>query len=140
MDRGRESTAAVAVRGRPVYRPPSIREVSLRIRSRGDFRIEFYDWLDDFYRFPAERERMVKDEIAPLFDRRLEAFMAAAVHHLCMRHNISVPSWVNDDRYCLKEPWFYPAEVSVRAIQFVESPAAFRARNIFTFANVLERR
>lgn len=137
MEQRRESGAAAAVGVRPAYRPPSIREVSLRIRSRGDFRVEFYDWLDDFYRFPAERERMVGDEIAPLFDRRPEAFMAAAVHP---RYNIPVMLWMNRDRYCLRDPWFYPAEVSMRAIQLVESPGAFRARNIFTFANVLERR
>lgn len=38
------------------------------------------------------------------------------------------------------EPSVYPPELRLRAIQFVESPGAFRARNIFTFANVLERR
>jgi len=121
------------------YRPPSIQEVSLLIRSWEDFRVHFYDWLDDFYGFPGERERMVRDEIVPLSDRRLEAFMAAAVHHLCLRHGTPVPPWVNDERYVLRDPWFYPGEVSVRAVEFVESPAAFRARNIFTFANVLER-
>lgn len=119
--------------------PPSIREVSMLIRSWQDFRVHFYDWLDDFYGFPEERERMVRDEIVPVWDCRLEAFMAAAVHHLCLRHGTPVPPWMNDERYVLLYPWFYPGEVSVRAIEFVESPGAFRARNIFTFAEVLDR-
>lgn len=109
MKQGRSSVPEGVTTGRRTYRPPSIRGVSLRIHSWEDFRIEFYDWLDDFYRFPEERERMVRDGIAPLPDRRLEAFMAAAVHHLCLRYGLGVPSWVDDER------------------------------NIFTFANVLER-
>jgi len=139
VEEGRGFVGVEPARVRRPYRPPSIREVSLRVRSWEDFRVELYNWLDEFYRFPEERERMVRDEIAALPDRRLEAFMAAAVHHLCLRYGLRVPSWVNDERYCLSDPWFYPPELSVRAIQFVESPVAFRLRNIFTFANVLDR-
>lgn len=122
-----------------VYCPPSIRDVSEQVHTWEDFRVHFYDWLDDFYRFPAHRERMVQDEIAPLFDQRIAAFIAAAVHHLCMRHHLPVPQWVYKDCYYLPDPWFYPPELNLRAIEIVESPAAFRDRNIFTFANVLER-
>jgi hypothetical protein len=121
------------------YGPKTIREVSQQIITWEDFRVHFYSWLDDYYQFPSERERMIRDEIVPLFDRRISAFLAAAVHQLCMIDGLPVPPWVYHDPYYLPEPWFYPPELSIRAIQIVESLGAFRDRNIFVFANTLER-
>lgn len=65
--------------------------------------------------------------------------MTFASNHLCLEHGLPVPAWVYKARYYLDDPWFYPSEVNLRAIEITESPGAFRARNIFTFANVLER-
>lgn len=121
------------------YRPPTIREVSERIKSWEDFRYHFYNWLDDFYHYPEERERMIRDEIVPTYAEHVTAFLAAAVHHLCLKYGLKPPAWVMNPRYFLKDPWFYPNYISVRPIQFVESPGAFRIRNIFTFRNVLDR-
>lgn len=121
------------------YRPSTIREISALIRSREDFRYHFYNWLDDFYRYPEERERMVQEEIESTYDERITAFLAAAVHQLCLWHGLKVPAWVMKPKYFLKDPWFYPNHISIRPIQFVESPGAFRIRNIFTFRNVLDR-
>lgn len=121
------------------YRPVSIREVSKRITSWEDFRVFFYEWLDDFYLYPECRVWMATEEIVPTYDNRLDAFMAAAVHHLYMKNDLEIPRWVFRDRYYLKDPWFRPAYISVRPIQIVESPGPFRARNIFVFEDVLER-
>ncbi|BDG59737.1 hypothetical protein [Caldinitratiruptor microaerophilus] len=52
---------------------------------------------------------------------------------------VLVLSWVYRDSYYLPEPWFYPPELSIRAIQIVENPGAFLDRNIFVFDNVLQR-
>lgn len=73
VEEGRGFVRAEPTGGRRCYRPPSMREVSLRVRSWEDFRVEFYGWLDDFYRFPEERERMVRDQIALLPDRQAVA-------------------------------------------------------------------
>lgn len=122
-----------------VYRPPTIREVSERIKSWEDFRYEFYNWLDDFYRYPEERERMVRDEIVPTYAKHVTAFLAAAVHELCLRYGISVPQWVMKTEYFLDEPWYYPNFRLHRWILEEESPYAFRIRNIWTRYNVLHR-
>lgn len=122
-----------------VYQPPTLREACQAVASWEDFRVQFYDWLDDFYHYPGQRLLLIAAEIPPLSDQRLEAFAAAAVHQLCLDYGLPVPDWVYKDRFYLEDPWFYPPELNLRAIEIAESPAAFRARNIFTFANVLER-
>ncbi len=122
-----------------VYQPPTLREACQGVAAWEDFRVQFYDWLDDFYHYPELRPRLLAEEPPPLAEPRYEAFVAAAVHQLCLDYGLPVPDWVYKDRFYLEDPWFYPPELNLRAIEIAESPAAFRARNIFTFANVLER-
>lgn len=133
----RDPTREAAARG--AYQPPTLREACQGIASWEDFRVRFFNWLDDFYHYPELRQGLIAEEIPILPEQRLEAFAAAAAHQLCLDYGLPVPDWVYKDRFYLEAPWFYPPELALRAIEIAESPAAFRARNIFTFANVLDR-
>lgn len=137
VEPGRDTARDAATK--KLYQPPTLQKACQGVLSWEDFRVQFYDWLDDFYHYPELRQWLIAEEIPILPEPRFEAFAAAAVHQLCLDYGLPVPDWVYKDRFYLEDPWFYPPELNLRAIEIAESPAAFRARNIFTFANVLER-
>lgn len=122
-----------------MYTPPTWSEKLSGADSEQVFRVFFFEALDDFYGYPDCRAELLRDEIPATCDRQHDAFVAASAHHLCNRFGTPIPSWVYDDRFYLPTPWFYLPEMNLRAMQIAESPAAFRARNIFVFANVLDR-
>jgi hypothetical protein len=50
-----------------------------------------------------------------------------------------MPDWVFKPGRALKRPWFASTLASLRAVLIHESPATFRARNLFVSANALSR-
>ncbi len=72
-------------------------------------------------------------------------FCAASVEWLCEHYRVPCPSWVQNDTYCLPEPWFdspgaHKPQVRERLLQ--QTPEPFTRRNIFCgnrmFANKYE--
>ena len=93
-------------------------------------------FVDDFRREPVEdklREVNIENQMAA-------AFYAAVVEVLAKEKKMPVPKWVYHEKYYLKEPAFPgPLKGEYRILMMLETPLAFKTRNIFVGANILSR-
>jgi hypothetical protein len=95
-------------------------------------------FVDAFRRANAEqRERMTQDPISAAGE--LEGLVAAIVSSLCREVGMTPPAWVAVTRS--PDPFFaFPAKsFALRVRLMLESPPAFRARNVFVPENYLAR-
>jgi hypothetical protein len=74
-------------------------------------------------------------------EHRWAAFVAAAVDQLAWEAEprIEPPAWVREDRFVLAEPWFLLPGWRLRMHQLVDTPAAFKRRNIFGGDRIIAR-
>ena len=95
------------------------------------------NFIDDFKRSPKYGRLAEPPEF---IEEKTNAFIAAAVEQLAINHNLPVPQWTFKKMYHLKEP-FFPSGLKGEYMIFTlrESPLAFKARNIFVSANILDR-
>ncbi|MBM3753740.1 MAG: hypothetical protein FJW38_07145 [Acidobacteria bacterium] len=113
-------------------RPQSIAEVA---RRAGSIEFELADFL---HAFTARRDYAMLEEEPPLLEVAVDnAYLAATAAYLSQQIGHTPPAWVNGPQRVLKEPWFASNSPHLRAVLLVESPAAFRARNLFVSANAL---
>ncbi len=125
----------------------SIREISSKWRSemesgRTPFYGELGNLLDDFRkRCQTEDEMMALVSTPPVATGQPEtdAYLAAVTESLCREHGMLPPAWTEESVYFLPQPWFAGGMESLKAILLVESPVAFRRRNLFVSANALDR-
>src|SRR3954470_14305735 len=117
-------------------------EVAQLTRAGGHFDICVRNFLDEFKQNPkaesleAEPERLRDSfEKGPLYD----AYLAAVAESLSTEHNIPTPVWAWAEDRKLQRPWFALPWAGMRAVLLLESPAAFRSRNLFVSANALSR-
>ncbi|MGP8200169.1 MAG: hypothetical protein ACLQU4_11785 [Limisphaerales bacterium] len=68
-----------------------------------------------------------------------DAYLAATAGELARIHDLPLPGWVAADTRKLHLPWFASPLSALRADLLVESPAAFRSRNLFVSENALTR-
>ncbi|MDB6030846.1 MAG: hypothetical protein JWM16_1184 [Verrucomicrobiales bacterium] len=68
-----------------------------------------------------------------------DAYLAAVAESLVSEHGLAMPAWAWPEDRKLRRPWFALPWDGMRAILLVESPAAFRSRNLFVSANALSR-
>jgi hypothetical protein len=68
-----------------------------------------------------------------------DAYLAAVAEHLAYTHRFPIPSWVGSENRKLHHPWFASQLAGLRAVLILESPPAFRARNLFVSENALSR-
>jgi hypothetical protein len=127
------------------YRPQTARQTLARIQAADDAWIAIGDLLDDWRRAdPSTRCRMINEPMAEAAsddELRWAAFIAAAVDQLAWESQprIEPPDWVRDARYVLPEPWFLLPGWRLRMHQLVDTPAAFKRRNIFGGDRIMSR-
>jgi hypothetical protein len=95
------------------------------------------NFLDDFKRCPNP-DRL--ESPPKSIDNKTDAFLAGCVEHLSRQHQMPIPSWVKEEQYYLKEP-FFPSGLkgSYRIFLLIDSPISFKSRNIYVEYNVLSR-
>jgi len=131
------------VRGRWRIRPKTLAEVAALAAGGDSFDRCLANFLDEFYRSP--NAHALADEpqlLRPRFGEQgqvQDAYLAATAEELCREWQLPVPEWTASADRALHRPWFASPLASLRAVLLVESPAAFRARNLFVSANALTR-
>jgi len=68
-----------------------------------------------------------------------DAYLAATAEELARAHGFAPPDWIWEETRKLHRPWFASPLGSLRAVLLLESPAGFRARNLFVSQNALSR-
>ena len=118
-------------------RPQTAAEVCEGVNDAEDFGRNVRDWQHELLKVTSRPTfaRLIK-EAPPLLRDRLkdggqcDAYLAAYVEWLSDRAGIEAPNWVFDPRRTADRPWFdHPP---LWAQSFVNSPAAFRRRGVFT--------
>ena len=101
------------------------------------------NFLDHFYGAPqAEALAEAPILLTPTqgdIGRVHDAYLAATAEELTRRFSLAVPSWTVDHNRALQRPWFASSLAALRAVLILESPPAFRARNLFVSENALAR-
>ncbi len=125
-------------------RPHSLAEVARRSTDSRAFEFELADFLHEFAFRRDFRNQMSMLEEAPsplhhLGPRGLvcDAYLAAVAVSFASRLDTSAPPWTRAPERTLRQPWFAHPGRHMRALLLVESPAAFRERNLFVTANAL---
>lgn len=127
------------------YQPGSAHDALERILADTDPWVAIGDLVDDWRRSDvADRERMIEAPLSPVDEepeQRWAALIAATVDQLCWesRPRIVPPEWVVDQAYILDEPWFLLPGWRLRMHQLVDTPAAFKRRNIYGGDRILSR-
>lgn len=124
-------------------RPGTLAEVAL-LTQRGDsFDRCLANFLDGFYADPTEAALAgAPHRLGPEMGGRgwmLDAYLAATAEQLAGNFGFKMPGWVLSDDRKLDHPWFASNLGAMRAVLLLESPAVFRARNLFISANALSR-
>ena len=121
-------------------RPQSLADVAQRAVDELAFEYELADFLHEFARLG--NAEMLADAPGLLRDRYpqgviFDAYLAAVGVSLAARAGGLAPSWTRAPERVLQRPWFASPGRHMRALLLVESPAAFRERNLFVSANAL---
>jgi hypothetical protein len=112
------------------------------VRAGHSLEIGLGDFLDGFYRQPdAEAFREEPALLAGMHPdgALVNAFLAAVAEHLARGFALPIPDWVFAPSRYLEKPYFAVRGASFCATLLLESPMAFRSRNLFVTANALSR-
>lgn len=120
----------------------SLAAVAEHSRTREDFSLGYRDFLDGFYAKPnaaglQAEPQLLRDRLKD--EGYADAFLAALAEYLAQRYSYPVSAWTQKSERTLNEPVFAFKSHEGRMFLLVESPAAFRSRNIFISAEALTR-
>src|SRR5262249_10322316 len=124
-------------------RPKTLSEVA-RLTMEGEpFDPCLRNFLDEFYLVPNPEALQAEPcKLAEKFPEKgqiQDAYLAPVAEKLQKENNLPAPEWVLRNERKLKHPWFALPYNSIRAVLLLESPAAFRSRNLFVSENALSR-
>jgi hypothetical protein len=123
-----------------IPRPSSLAEVAARASGAHSFEFELADFLHEFAL--RGNEAMLREQPVLLRERHesgavFDAYLAAVAVSLAGTLGCPAPAWTGAPERILREPWFASRGRHMRALLLVESPAAFRERNLFVSSNAL---
>lgn len=120
--------------------PETLARAAERISAALSLREAVADFLDDLrWARDSDDVRARVAQEPPAVDERSDAYLAAVAEHVSAQHRIPAPAWCLAERLFLDQFWFPSATPALDARCIVESPAAFRRRNIFIGAGSLVR-
>jgi hypothetical protein len=123
-------------------RPKTLAEVAAIARDAESYGYAVPEFLDEFYAEPLP-ERLAEEPrslTAVLNDEGLaDATLAGIADHLSRQYKLKPPAWAFAPGRVLANPWFALKSHGGRMCMLIESPPAFRERNIFISANALTR-
>lgn len=97
------------------------------------------DWYANHF---DERERLVIDPLPEKY-QQWAAFCAASVRWFCSTYEIPCPSWVDNSKYVLSEPWYMNCLPAYWEKQWKETAEEFRHHNVYcgnrVYTNKYER-
>ena len=121
-------------------RPHSLAEIATRASNGNSFEFELAGFLHEF-KLRGGTDMLSAEPVSLTGSSAMgaihDAYLAAVAVYLSARLNSPSPSWVRKPERILPEPWFANPGRHMRALLLVESPAAFRERNLFVTANAL---
>ncbi len=120
----------------------NLKAVGEILAAGGEFSYALRDFLDGFLENPdpqalADEPPLLAETVAD--GARLDAYLAAVAEHFCRMHGWCIPAWTREPCRHLEVPWFGLASHAGRMLLLMDSPSAFRARNIFVSADALSR-
>ncbi|MBX3732319.1 MAG: hypothetical protein KF791_06960 [Verrucomicrobiae bacterium] len=124
-------------------RPKSLQEVAVLTANGDSFDRCLANFLDGFYAAPSFAALVDSPPLLAPMDsetgRVRDAYLAATAEELSRRLNLPSPDWALSDERRLHNPWFASQLAALRGVLILESPPAFRARNLFVSNNALSR-
>jgi hypothetical protein len=124
-------------------RPKTLAEVAHLAAGGDSFDRCLANFLDGFYAAPdAAALSAIPELLAPKQGepgRVQDAYLAATAEQLACASGFPVPAWAAADERKLHRPWFASPLAALRAVLLLESPVAFRSRNLFISENALAR-
>ena len=124
-------------------RPKTLAEVAQLTINGDSFDRCLANFLDEFYAAPkAKALADVPPLLVPKFGepgRVQDAYLAATAEELARARKFSIPLWTDEATRKLHRPWFASPLSALRVVLLLESPAAFRSRNLFISENALTR-
>jgi hypothetical protein len=124
-------------------RPKTLAEVAQLTAGGDSFDRCLANFLDEFYAAPNARAltdapMLLAPESGQSGSVR-DAYLAATAEELARAHQFPFPAWTGAETRKLHQPWFASPLAALRAVLLLESPAAFRSRNLFISENALSR-
>jgi hypothetical protein len=124
-------------------RPKTLAEVARAAACGDSFDRSLANFLDEFQCAPNAAALFATPMLlAPRLGelgRVQDAYLAATAEELARAHSLPVPPWTATEERALHHPWFASPLASLRTVLLLESPPAFRARNLFVSENALSR-
>jgi hypothetical protein len=124
-------------------RPQTLADVAQRTIHGDSFDQCLANFLDGFYASPnADALTAPPVLLAPTLGKLgqvQDAYLAATAEELARAREFPVPAWTNASSRKLHHPWFASPLAALRAVLLLESPPAFRSRNLFISRNALTR-
>ncbi len=123
-------------------RPKTLAEVASQTENAESLSYLMREFLDEFYadigawrleECPVSLTETLGD------DRLADTYLAAVADHLARQFGLKAGPWISDPARRIRKPWFAMKSHGGRMMLLIESPPAFRERNIFVSANALHR-